>query len=396
MPVNALRQFLRLESTAGLLLVAAAVAALMVSNSPLAGLYQQFLDVRLIIALGSLEVAKPLLLWINDGLMAIFFLLIGLEIKREVLEGQLRSKDQIVLPAVAGLGGFVLPVAIYSALNWNNPETINGWAIPAATDIAFALGVLAALGSRVPLPLKVFLTTVAIFDDLAAIVVIAIFYTADLSWLALVLGLAGSAVLVALNRLRVTRVAAYVVVGIFVWVCVLKSGVHATLAGFAVALAIPLSDARSDRSPLKDLEHALHPWVAYAILPIFAFANAGISLSGIDQTVFFGSVSLGIAAGLFIGKQLGVFGTVWLLVKLGLARLPQGANWASVYGVSVLTGIGFTMSFFIGSLAFERGDLEQMAATRIGVLAGSILSAVVGYVVLRFTASESGDATIEA
>ena len=389
MSLSTLRQFLRLESTAGLLLVAAAGAALIVSNSPLLGLYQQFLDVRLVVALGSLEVAKPLLLWINDGLMAIFFLLIGLEIKREVLEGQLRSKDQIVLPAIAGLGGFIVPVAIYAALNWNNAETINGWAIPAATDIAFALGVLAALGSHVPLPLKVFLTTVAIFDDIAAIVVIAIFYTADLSWLALGLGLAGTAVLVVLNRLRVTRVAGYMIVGIFVWVCVLKSGVHATLAGFAVALALPLNDTATGRSPLKDLEHALHPWVAYAILPIFAFANAGISLGGIDQTIVFGSVSLGIALGLFIGKQLGVFGTVWVLVKLGLARLPQGANWTSIYGVSVLTGIGFTMSLFIGSLAFERGDLEQMAATRIGVLAGSILSAVVGYLVLRFAANQT-------
>ena len=396
MSMNALRQFLRLESTAGLLLVIAAFGAMLVSNSPFAGLYQQILDVRLVVALGSLEVAKPLLLWINDGLMAIFFLLIGLEIKREVLEGQLRSKDQIVLPAVAGLGGFVLPVAIYAALNWSNPETINGWAIPAATDIAFALGVLAALGSRVPLPLKVFLTTVAIFDDLGAIVVIAVFYTADLSWLALALGLVGTAVLVALNRFAVTRVAAYMVVGVFVWVCVLKSGVHATLAGIAVALAIPITDPQTGRSPLKDLEHALHPWVAYAILPIFAFANAGISLAGIDRTVFFGSVSLGIALGLFVGKQLGVFGTVWVIVKLGLARLPQGASWVSIYGVSVLTGIGFTMSFFIGSLAFERGDLEQMAATRIGVLAGSILSAVLGYVVLRLATSDAATALEEA
>ena len=383
MPRNALRDFLKLESSAGILLVVAAIAALLASNSPAAGLYQRVFDIPLAVSLGDLSIAKPMLLWINDGLMAIFFLLIGLEVKREVLEGQLRSKEQVLLPAVAGLGGFVVPAAIYSALNWGNAETINGWAIPAATDIAFALGVLSVLGSRVPLALKVFLTTIAIFDDIAAILVIAVFYTADLSVLSLVLAGIGALILLGLNRWGVTSTAAYLLVGTFVWICVLKSGVHATLAGIVVALAIPLTAPDGQHSPLKDLEHRLHPWVAFAILPLFAFANAGVQLGGIETNVLFGSVSLGIALGLFVGKQLGVFGTVWVIVKLGLARLPEGANWLSVYGVSILTGIGFTMSFFIGSLAFERGDLAGLAATRVGVLIGSILSAVVGYIVLR-------------
>ena len=386
MPVNALRDFLKLESTAGILLVVATCCALVVSNSPLAGLYERMLDVRLVVALGDLAIAKPLLLWINDGLMAVFFLLIGLEIKREVLEGELRSREQLILPAAAGFGGFILPAAIYAVLNWGNPQTIGGWAIPAATDIAFALGVLSVLGSRVPLALKIFLTTIAIFDDIAAIVVIALFYTSDLSLTALVLAAVGTAVLIGLNRLGVNRIAPYIVVGIFVWACVLKSGVHATLAGFAVALALPLRTADPDWSPLRHLEHTLHPWVAFAILPVFAFSNAGVSFAGIDPEVVFGTVSVGIAAGLFLGKQIGVFGVVWVMVKLGFARLPGGSSWLSVYGVSVLTGIGFTMSFFIGSLAFERGDLDEMAATRVGVLVGSLLSAAVGYVVLRMAA----------
>lgn len=388
---NALRHFLRLESSAGVLLVIAAAAALLASNSPASGLYQRVFEIPLAVSLGELSIAKPLLLWINDGLMAIFFLLIGLEVKREVLEGQLRSKEQVLLPAFAGLGGFVVPAGIYAALNWGNAETINGWAIPAATDIAFALGVLSVLGSRVPLSLKIFLTTIAIFDDIAAILVIAIFYTADLSVLSLALGGLGALVLVGLNRWGVTSIAAYMLVGTFVWICVLKSGVHATLAGIVVALAIPLAAPNRDHSPLKDLEHRLHPWVAFAILPLFAFANAGVELDGIETGVLLGPVSLGIALGLFIGKQLGVFGTVWIIVKLGLARLPDGSNWLSVYGVSLLTGIGFTMSFFIGSLAFERGDLDGLAATRVGVLIGSLLSAVIGYFVLRAALSMSKD-----
>lgn len=383
MPVAALKNFMRLESSAGVLLVIATVVALLVSNSPLAGLYERLLNVPLMIALGELVVDKPLLLWINDGLMAIFFFLIGLEVKREILEGQLSSRDQLVLPAAGALGGFLLPAAIYAAFNWGNPLTMDGWAIPAATDIAFALGVLMLLGSRVPIGLKMFLTSIAIFDDIAAIVVIAIFYTQDLSLFALVAGVAGVSGLVVLNRLGVTRIAVYTTIGIVVWLCVLKSGVHATLAGFAVACTVPLKTREAGQSPLRHLEHSLHPWVAYLILPLFAFANAGVSFAGISADALLGPVSLGIAAGLFIGKQLGVFGVVWLTVKLKLAALPEGSNWRSIYGVALLTGIGFTMSLFIGSLAFERGAFDHLAATRVGVLAGSVLSATAGYLLLR-------------
>jgi len=385
---NALLRFLKLESSAGLVLVMATVTALLVSNSPLLPLYQYVLAVPLSISLGDLAVAKPLLLWINDGLMAIFFLLIGLEVKREILEGELRSAAQIVLPAVAGLGGFAIPAAIYAAINWHSPQTLGGWAIPAATDIAFALGVLAVLGSRIPLSLKVFLTTIAIFDDLAAIIVIAVFYTSDLSLRALVLATAGIVTLFVLNRSGVKRISPYVLVGIFVWVCVLKSGVHATLAGIAIAFAIPIRGQAGQPSPLKHLEHTLHPWVAFLILPIFAFANAGIPIAGISAEALFGPVSLGIVAGLFFGKQFGVFTATWFMVKLGWARLPDGANWLSIYGIALLTGIGFTMSLFIGSLAFERGEFDYLAATRIAVLVASVMSALAGYLVLKSSLRE--------
>ena len=388
MPVAALKNFLRLESSAGVLLVVATIVALLVSNSPLTGLYQRLLDVPLVVALGDLSVNKPLLLWINDGLMALFFFLIGLEVKREILEGQLSSRDQLLLPAAGAIGGFVLPAAIYTMINWGNPETIDGWAIPAATDIAFALGVLMLLGSRVPIGLKMFLTSIAIFDDIAAIVVIAVFYTQDLSVFALVAGTVGVATLVVLNRLGVTRIAVYATI---VWLCVLKSGVHATLAGFAVACTVPLRSKDAGVSPLRTLEHSLHPWVAYLILPLFAFANAGVSFSGISMDALVGPVSIGIAVGLFVGKQLGVFGVVWLAVKLRLAALPQGSNWLSIYGVALLTGIGFTMSLFIGSLAFERGAFDQIAATRVGVLTGSVISAAAGYLLLRRAFETSGN-----
>lgn len=375
---------MRLEAAGGILLVIATVMALLASNSPLAGVYQHVLDMPFVVALGDAAIEKPVLLWINDGLMAVFFFLIGLEIKREILEGQLSSREQLALPAIAATGGFIVPAGVYAAFNWHDPSALSGWAIPAATDIAFALGVLMLLGSRVPLGLKVFLTSLAIFDDLAAILVIAAFYSQDLSILSLLLAGSGIMMLVVMNRLGVAKIAPYVLVGLFIWVCVLKSGVHATLAGIIVALSIPLKVPDVGHSPLRDLEHSLHPWVAFGILPLFAFANAGVTLLGVDATIAFGSVSIGIALGLFVGKQVGVFLSVWLAVKLRLTRLPNGSNWLSIYGVSMLTGIGFTMSLFIGSLAFEQGSFDHVVATRVGVLAGSIVSGIMGYIVLRF------------
>ena len=384
----ALTNFFRLESLAGALLIFATLLALVVSNSALTGLYEQLLNVPLSVSVGELVVQKPILLWINDGLMAVFFFLIGLEVKREMLEGQLTTRSQVLLPALAAVGGFVVPALIYTALNWGNHEALEGWAIPSATDIAFALGVLMLLGSRVPLALKVFLTSIAIFDDIAAIAVIAMFYTDALSLTSLVAGVAGIAMLALFNRAGVKAIGIYTIVGIVVWFCVLESGVHATLAGFAVACTIPLRTSDGNKSPLKVLEHALHPYVVYLILPVFAFANAGVSFAGVDADVAFGTVSLGIVAGLVLGKQLGVMGAVWLAVRLKIAKLPQGCNWLSVYGVALLTGIGFTMSIFVGSLAFERGQFDYLAATRVGVLAGSLISAVAGYLVLRMAFAE--------
>lgn len=387
-PVSAIQEFLRLEASGGIILVAVAALALILDNSALAPLYDRLLDLPFTIGLGDAALSKPLILWINDGLMAIFFLLVGLEIKREILDGELSSPSQIALPAAAALCGMAAPALVYVAFNAGDPTALRGWAVPAATDIAFALGVLALLGSRVPASLKILLMAIAVLDDLGAIVIIAIFYTEQLSPLAL--GLAGLAIvaLVALNRLGVRRLAPYMLVGIFLWVCVLKSGVHATLAGVTVALAIPARADGHGRSPLQHLEHALHPWVAYAILPIFAFANAGVSLAGISLASFAQPVALGIAAGLFIGKQVGIFVGVGLMVLLKLARMPAEATWPMIYGVAVLCGIGFTMSLFIGTLAFDEGFAAQV---RLGVLSGSILSALLGYCLLRLFLPRSKD-----
>jgi NhaA family Na+:H+ antiporter len=381
---RALREFPRLDSAGGILLVAAAALALVANNSPLAPLYDALLSIRLEIRIDTLLIAKPLLLWINDGLMAIFFLLVGLEVKRELLEGELSSPARAMLPAVVALAGMAVPAALYALLNLDDPVAIHGWAIPTATDIAFALGILALVGSRVPTSLKVFLTAVAIFDDLGAIVVIAIFYTADLSMESLVAAGLATAGLILLNMFGVTRRAPYFVVGAILWVCVLKSGVHATLAGVVIALAIPLrAKDRDGHSPLHELEQTLQPWVGFGIMPLFAFANAGIPLAGLSFSTLLEPVPLGIAAGLFIGKQLGVFGTTWLIVRSGLAPVLVGATWPQVYGISLLAGVGFTMSLFIGTLAFDHADLG--VATRVGVLTGSFLSAIVGFAVLRFS-----------
>lgn len=387
--LDALREFLRLQSAGGIVLIAAAAAALLLDNSPLSPVYAILLETPVEIRVGALHIAKPLLLWVNDGLMAIFFLLVGLEIKREMLEGELSTLAQAMLPALAAIGGMTAPAAIYAALNWGDPVRIHGWAIPAATDIAFALGVLALLGNRVPVSLKVFLTAVAIFDDLGAIVIIAMFYTANLSLEALATAGVAIAALVVLNRAGVTQLAPFILVGVVLWVCVLKSGVHATLAGVALALAIPLRARDADgRAPLLRLEHMLHPWVAFAIVPIFAFANAGVSLGGLSRALF-DPVTLGIIAGLFVGKQLGIFGTVWLAVRSGLASAPAGTGWLQIYGVSLLAGIGFTMSLFIGTLAFD--DSRYASAVRLGVLSGSLLSALCGYLVLRLASDAAAD-----
>ena len=382
-PLDSLKTFLKLESASGILLMIAAAAAMAVANSPVQALYQALFEVPVEVRIGALQIAKPLLLWINDGLMAVFFLLVGLELKREVLEGNLSDPSQIALPAVAALGGMLLPAGIYAFFNWGDPIAIHGWAIPAATDIAFALGVLALVGRGVPVGLKVFLLTLAILDDFGAIAIIAVAYTDQLSTGSLAMAAVAIAVLALLNRCRVLSIAPYILVGVVLWVAVLKSGVHATLAGVALAFFIPMKGQDEDDSPLRRLEHDLHPAVAFGIVPLFAFANAGVSLEGVTLASAFAPVPLGIAAGLFVGKTVGVFGFAWASIRLGIGRLPEGASWASLFGVAMLCGIGFTMSLFIASLALDQGGPAYEAATRIGILGGSMVSAICGYLLLR-------------
>lgn len=382
MPVKMIREFFRLEAAGGILLGLAAIAALIMENSVLRPLYDALLTTPVIVQIGTFLINKPLLLWINDGLMAIFFLLVGLEIKREILEGELSTRQQISLPAIAALGGLAIPALIYSYINWGDAESIRGWAIPAATDIAFALGVITVLGNRIPETLKICLVAIAILDDLAAIIIIALFYTDNLSLFSLAVGIIAITILTLLNRSGVTRLAPYIITGIFLWACVLKSGVHATLAGVVLAFFIPLKAKNAEgKAPLRMLEHGLHPWVAYLVLPLFAFANAGVSLQGLSLDLMMQPITLGIAAGLFFGKQIGVMGFTALGIALKLCRLPQGVSWQQYYGMSLITGIGFTMSLFIGTLAFE--DVAHQTAVRLGVLAGSILSGVLGYLILR-------------
>ncbi len=381
MAIPTLREFLKLESAAGMVLMAAAVLAIVVENVGLSHIYDLLLTTPVVVSVGTLDIAKPLLLWVNDGLMAVFFFLVGLELKREVMEGDLSSRDQIILPGVAAIGGMAAPALVYTIFNIDDPEAMRGWAIPAATDIAFALGILALLGSRAPVTLKIFLTALAILDDLGAIIIIAMFYTADLSVLSLAISALGLMGLVVLNLLGVTRLAPYMLIGLFVWVCVLKSGVHATLAGVALAMAIPLkAQDEQGRSPLRRLEHGLHPWVAFGILPIFGFANAGLYLGDVSVEAMLAPIPLGVALGLFVGKQIGVFGGAWLTIKLGIARLPDGCTWPMMYGVCLLTGVGFTMSLFIGGLAFS--DVAHVNMVKLGVLLGSLLSGTVGFAVL--------------
>ena len=383
------REFLKLEVASGVMLVAAAALAMVLANTPLAAYYDLLIDMPVQVQVGALNIAKPLLLWINDGLMVVFFFLIGLELKREVLEGELRDVSRVALPAMGALGGMLVPALIYAGLNWQDPMALRGWAIPAATDIAFVLGILALLGNRVPLSLKVFLVSLAIFDDIGAIVVIAAFYTADLSMTSLAFALALMPLLFYLNRRGVMEKTPYVLIGVAMWVAMLKSGVHATLAGVLLAAFIPMQDpVNPGQSPLKELEHDLHGAVAFAILPLFAFANSGIRLSGGGVEHLLHSVPLGIAAGLFFGKQIGVFSFCWLGIKMGLTKLPEGTSWLSLYGAALLCGVGFTMSLFIGSLAFEQTGSINLFDERLGIIAGSIICGVGGFIVLRFSLSK--------
>jgi NhaA family Na+:H+ antiporter len=357
-------------------MLAAAVLALILANTALHPSVDAFLHAELSLGISPLVLSKSLLHWINDGLMVSFFMMVGLEIKREVVEGELSRPSQVALPVAGALGGIVVPAAVYVAFTWRDPQALHGWAIASATDIAFAVAVLAALGKRVPGGLKLFLLTLAIVDDLAAIVVIALFYTNELSTLSL--GLAGLCIagLVAMNLGGVRRAAPYLLLGIVLWVCVLKSGVHATLAGVVLAFCIPIGPA------YHRLEHALKPLVSYVVLPAFAFANSGLALSGIGAAAVFDPITLGIVAGLFLGKQFGIFAAAGALVRMGYAHLPAGASWGQLYGVGVCGGIGFTMSLFIGSLAFH--SESQVALVRLGVVVASLLSAVLGYLLLRF------------
>ena len=386
-------RFFAHQSSGGIVLAIAALAALILSNSAWRPAYDMLVQAPVELRFSTwLVLAKPLVVWVNDLWMAVFFLLVGLEIKRELIEGELADRRQALLPAVAALGGMVVPALIYTVCNLADPVAIRGWAIPAATDIAFAIGIVMLLGSRVPASLKIFLTAVAIIDDLGAIVVIALFYTDNLSLTMLMGALAGMAVLVALNRAGVMRVDVYLVVGLVVWLCVLKSGVHATLAGVVTALAIPLREPGS-HSPARQLEHGLHPWVAFLVLPVFAFSNAGVALEGVQLATLIEGIPLGIAAGLLLGKAIGVFGSLALMVRLGWAERPAGASWLQCLGVAVLCGIGFTMSLFIGGLAFHGQDGSYQTLVKLGVLAGSVLSGLVGTAILVVAARRSPSET---
>ena len=377
------RAMVQHDSAGGILLIAGAVMALIFANSGLEHFYNGVLNLPLTLAIGDFEIAKPLLLWVNDGLMALFFLLVGLEVKRELLEGHLSSPSQVILPGLAALAGVAVPSIIFASMNWGDAYSLRGWAIPSATDIAFALGVFSLFGRHLPVSLKLFLLSVAIFDDIAAIVIIAIFYSHGLSTLSLAIAGLGLAALFILNRLRVTHLAFYVLIGFIVWAAVLKSGVHATLAGFLIAWFIPINLENRHKQPmLPALEHDLQPWVAFFILPVFAFVNAGIDLGGVSWNTLAAPLTLGIIVGLFVGKQLGIFGVCWLAIKLKLAKIPHQASWLQLYGVSVLAGIGFTMSLFIGSLAFEGDAGGIIDQVKLGVLVGSLLSATAGAAIL--------------
>ncbi|MDY0008573.1 MAG: Na+/H+ antiporter NhaA [Bdellovibrionales bacterium] len=384
-----LRDFFKLESAGGIVLILSAALAMIMANTGAASFYDHLLHANVGIFFGEFQFSKHLLHWINDGLMAIFFFLVGLEIKRELLGGQLSSKENAMLPALAAVGGMAMPALVYFLVNRDHPELLHGWAIPSATDIAFALGILSLLGKRAPVSLKVLLTAIAVIDDLGAVIIIALFYTDHLSLQALGAAAVCITILVIMNRMGVARAAAYIIIGVILWVAVLKSGVHATLAGVITALLIPhriKPRANSKKAPpnlIEQLEHALHPWVAFMIMPVFAFANAGVSLAGVSFKDLLEPLPLGIMLGLIVGKQSGIFLTIWATVKSGLCPMPKNTTWYQLYALSALCGIGFTMSLFIGTLAFR--DPALAAPVRLGVLSGSIVSAIFGYLLIRLT-----------
>ena len=381
---NSLQKFMQQESAGGILLMITAAIAVIVANSPLSNLYDLLLSTPIIIQVGTFAINKPLLLWINDGLMAVFFFLVGLELKRELVEGELSDPKSIILPAVGAVGGMAIPAVIYGLFNYHDAVAMKGWAIPAATDIAFALGILTLLGNRVPTSLKIFLTSLAIFDDIGAIIIIALLYTSKLSVVALVTALVCLIPLAVLNKRGVTEKSPYLIIGLIMWTALLKSGVHATLAGVVLAMFIPLK-ARTDGepSPLKTLEHDLHSLVAFFVLPVFAFANAGVPMLGLSVEQILHPIPVGIAVALFAGKQIGIFGLCYAAIKLGIARLPAGMNWATLYGTAALCGVGFTMSLFIGSLAFEETGVNLLFDERLGIIIGSLASGLTGYLILR-------------
>jgi NhaA family Na+:H+ antiporter len=376
-------EFVHSESAGGVLLMATAALAMIVANTPLHVFYDLFIATPVHIRIGPLEIAKPLLLWVNDGLMAGFFFLVGLELKRELLIGELSDKSKIILPALGAIGGMIIPALIYIIINKDDPTALKGWAIPAATDIAFALGILSLLGSRVPISLKILLTSLAIFDDIGAILIIALFYTDSLSLLSLAVAGLCIAVLFFMNRSGQEKLSMYFFVGSIMWVALLKSGIHATLAGVILAMFIPMYSRKDpEHSPVMELEHDLHSAIAFFILPIFAFCNSGISMSGVSMESFLHGVPLGITLGLFAGKQIGIFGFIWLGIKSGITKMPEGMNWATLYGMATLCGIGFTMSLFIGSLAFNQTVEQLVFDERFGIIVGSLLSGIVGAIIL--------------
>jgi NhaA family Na+:H+ antiporter len=383
---SAIQKFLKLEAAGGILLIIAAALAMLLKNSELGPIYEAFLDTPGEVRIGELYIAKPLFLWVNDGLMAVFFFMIGMEVKREIMVGELSELSQIALPAIAGLGGILVPAGLYYLITMDDPVALQGWAIPTATDIAFALGILALVGPGIPTTLKLFLMMLAIIDDLGAIVIIALFYTSELSLVSLGIAAGAIAWLIAMKLKKVSSIAPYLLVGLVLWVAVLKSGVHATLAGVILGFFIPLKnvDAEGNEdSPLERMIHELHPAVAFGILPLFAFVNAGVKLSGMSMDDLLTGIPLAIAVGLFFGKQIGVFGFAWIAILLGLCRKPNGANWGQIYGVSILCGVGFTMSLFIGSLAFEESGLGYSRPDRLGIIVGSLLAGIFGFIVLK-------------